>query len=162
LVAQFNRIGLYARQLNTQEIIEIYYNNYNPEAYEGQQITNTQDYTTAVVNAGTNSAPSLDEIRAQLQTKAQLEELSGQETPNEQMTPVEETIASPIPQVAPPPLGHSGQQAQELSPSAPAPAAAQPTTAALSQVPTASIMTAKPTTTINPAPEPSLPPVAEL
>ena len=56
LIAQFNRIGLYARPLMTQEIIEIFYNNYNPEAYEGQQITDSQNYTTAVVNAGT-SAP---------------------------------------------------------------------------------------------------------
>lgn len=53
LIAQFNRIGLYARQLATQEIIEIFYNNYNPEAYEGQQITDSQNYTTAMVNAGT-------------------------------------------------------------------------------------------------------------
>jgi hypothetical protein len=54
LIAQFNRIGLYARQLATQEIIEIFYNSYNPEAYEGQQITDSQSYTTAMVGAGAN------------------------------------------------------------------------------------------------------------
>jgi hypothetical protein len=52
LISQFNRIGLYARPLATQEIIEIFYNNYNPEASEGQQITESQDYTSAMVNAG--------------------------------------------------------------------------------------------------------------
>lgn len=53
LIAQFGRIGLYARQLNTQEIIQIFYNNYNPEASEGQQITNSNNYTTPLVRATT-------------------------------------------------------------------------------------------------------------
>lgn len=51
LIAQFNRLGLYARQLTTQEIIRLFYTNYNPEATEGQQITNSQSYTTALVQA---------------------------------------------------------------------------------------------------------------
>jgi len=51
LIGQFNRIGLYARQLQTQEIIQIFYNNYNPEASEGQQISNSKDYTTPLVQA---------------------------------------------------------------------------------------------------------------
>lgn len=51
LIAQFNRIGLYARQLNTQEIIRLFYTNYNPEATEGQQITDSQSYTTPLVQA---------------------------------------------------------------------------------------------------------------
>ena len=80
LIAQFNRIGLYARQLNTQEIIEIFYNSYNPEAYEGQQITDSKDYTTAMVNAGTTNAPSLEEIREQLNVKTQLEQLANKST----------------------------------------------------------------------------------
>ncbi|OGJ37468.1 MAG: hypothetical protein A2383_00390 [Candidatus Pacebacteria bacterium RIFOXYB1_FULL_39_46] len=79
LIAQFNKIGLYARQLVTQEIIEIFYNNYNPEASEGQQITDSKNYTTAMVNAGTTKAPSLTEIRQQIDVKTQLEKLSGQE-----------------------------------------------------------------------------------
>jgi hypothetical protein len=51
LIAQFNRIGLYARQLATQEIIRLFYTNYNPGATEGQQITNSQSYTTSLVQA---------------------------------------------------------------------------------------------------------------
>lgn len=49
LLSQFNRIGLYGRQLNTQEIIQLFYTSYNPEAAEGQQITNSNDYTTPLV-----------------------------------------------------------------------------------------------------------------
>jgi len=60
LIAQFNRIGLFARQILTQEIIEFFYNSYNPEAYEGQQITNSQDYETMTVQAQT--APDLNSL----------------------------------------------------------------------------------------------------
>ncbi len=51
LISQFNRIGLYARQLNTQEIIQLFYISYNPEATEGQQITDSKSYTTPLVQA---------------------------------------------------------------------------------------------------------------
>lgn len=51
LISQFNRIGLYAQQLNTQEIIQIFYNNYNPEATEGQKITDSSSYTTSLIQA---------------------------------------------------------------------------------------------------------------
>src|SRR5258708_5609920 len=36
LIAQFARIGLYSRQLNTQELIQLFYPIYNPEASDGQ------------------------------------------------------------------------------------------------------------------------------
>ena len=51
IIAQFNRIGLTARQLNTQEIIQNFYVNYNPEAMEGQEITYSANYTTPLVRA---------------------------------------------------------------------------------------------------------------
>lgn len=51
LIAQFGRIGLYARQLQTQDIIQLFYTAYNPEAGEGQQLTDSNSYTTPVVQA---------------------------------------------------------------------------------------------------------------
>jgi hypothetical protein len=51
LISQFARIGLYARQLSTQEIIRIFYTSYNPEASEGQEIADTTQYTTPLVRA---------------------------------------------------------------------------------------------------------------
>lgn len=51
LVSQFARIGLSARQLTTQEIIQLLYVSYNPEAAEGQQISDTSSYTTPLVRA---------------------------------------------------------------------------------------------------------------
>lgn len=60
LVSQFARLGLYARQLTTQEIIRVFYNNYNPEASEGQQIADTSQYTTSLVRANLmNNAPQV-------------------------------------------------------------------------------------------------------
>jgi hypothetical protein len=51
LIAQFNRLGLFARQLTTQEIIQNFYINYNPEAAEGQEISSSENYTTPLVRA---------------------------------------------------------------------------------------------------------------
>lgn len=51
LVAQFNRLGLFAKQLSTQEIIQNFYINYNPEAAEGQEISSSENYTTPLVRA---------------------------------------------------------------------------------------------------------------
>lgn len=77
LVSQFARIGLFARQLATQEIIQLFYTSYNPEAAEGQQITNTQDYTTTMVSGQTAmnytpvvevTNPPTDQIYSQVPT----------------------------------------------------------------------------------------------
>lgn len=51
LIAQFARIGLYSRQLTTQEIIQLFYIRYNPEATEGQQIAESSSYTSPLVQA---------------------------------------------------------------------------------------------------------------
>ncbi len=51
LTAQFNRLGLFTRQLTTQEIIQNFYINYNPEAAEGQEISSSENYTTPLVRA---------------------------------------------------------------------------------------------------------------
>lgn len=49
IMAQFGRIGLYSRQLKTQEIIQLFYTIYNPEASDGQKMTDSRNYTTALV-----------------------------------------------------------------------------------------------------------------
>lgn len=51
MIAQFARIGLFSRQLTTQEIIQLFYIRYNPEAAEGQQIGESKTYTTPLVKA---------------------------------------------------------------------------------------------------------------
>ncbi|MFH2118687.1 MAG: hypothetical protein ABII10_03050, partial [Candidatus Paceibacterota bacterium] len=177
LVAQFNRIGLYARQLVTQEIIEVFYNNYNPEASEGQQITDSKNYTTAMVNAGTTKAPSLAEIRQQLDMKNQLEKLAAtketeaievsEEQPSEQLInqPIVESATQPAEQ---PVVQSVAQPAAQPTPQ-PTP---QPTNQLITPPADQSVnqSTAQPTPeqSIQPISQPAktdevpLPPVAEL
>ncbi|HOZ03338.1 MAG TPA: hypothetical protein PKX78_02480 [Candidatus Woesebacteria bacterium] len=52
LVSQFARIGLYSRQLSTQEMIKLFYVNYNPEAAEGQEIADSKEYKSSLVGSG--------------------------------------------------------------------------------------------------------------
>jgi len=51
VIKEFNRIGVRARQLTTQELVELYFDIYNPTTVHGQRIrTNIEDYKTAMVN----------------------------------------------------------------------------------------------------------------
>ena len=62
LIAQFARLGLFAKQLSTQELIHLMYNIYNPRSSEGQLVADTKSYTTAVVETslrGLAMQPSL-------------------------------------------------------------------------------------------------------
>ena len=60
LIAQFARIGLYSRQLATQEIIQLFYVRYNPEAAEGQQIGESNMYTTPLVRASVQESSMIN------------------------------------------------------------------------------------------------------
>ena len=51
VVKEFSRLGVKSRQLNTQELVELYFDIYNPTNLSGQRIrTNVEDYKTAVVS----------------------------------------------------------------------------------------------------------------
>lgn len=63
LIAQFNRVGLFARQLDTQEIIQNFYINYNPESTEGQEVANSDSYTTPIVKASLTEEQAPEQIR---------------------------------------------------------------------------------------------------
>lgn len=74
LIAQFGRIGLAARQLNTQELIQLLYTIYNPGSYEGQKMGDTRSYTTAMVEAslsGVAQQPSLQQFTQDVAASAQ-------------------------------------------------------------------------------------------
>lgn len=123
LIAQFGRIGLYARQLVTQEIIQLFYTSYNPEAAEGQQITNTSDYTTPLVSGQTQMTdtptptPPINNDQsgaAVTPPMGQAPSMPGQPAPVNPGAP--NPVPSPEPTVPPTPT------------SQPAPTAASPTT----------------------------------
>jgi hypothetical protein len=50
VLRQLNRLGLKGRQLATSELIKLFFEIYNPESY-GQQVTETSQYTEALVSA---------------------------------------------------------------------------------------------------------------
>lgn len=48
---EFGRIGIKAKQLTSQELVELYFDVYNPSTVHGQRIrTNVEDYKAAIVN----------------------------------------------------------------------------------------------------------------
>ena len=48
---EFNRLGIKTRKLGTQELVELYFDYYNPSSIHGQRIrTNIEDYKAAIVN----------------------------------------------------------------------------------------------------------------
>ncbi|KUK79875.1 MAG: hypothetical protein XD95_0051 [Microgenomates bacterium 39_7] len=95
LISQFARIGLFARQLNTQEIIRIFYTSYNPEASEGLEVADTLQYTTPLVRAslikqtqqfapqqqGLNAQPEQEQEIVQQQQVTEEQPLATQENP---------------------------------------------------------------------------------
>lgn len=50
ITSEFNRLGIKAKRLNTQELVELYFDIYNPSTAHGQRIrTSIEDYKTAIV-----------------------------------------------------------------------------------------------------------------
>jgi hypothetical protein len=53
ITRQLSRIGLKSEQLKTQQLIELFYNTYNPEAIGTHSLVDTKEYTTPIVGANT-------------------------------------------------------------------------------------------------------------
>lgn len=106
LLGQLGRIGLYGHQLATQEIIQLFYLSYNPEAAEGQQITDTQSYTTPMVQAS----------------------VQGGIMDNQTLTTAAPTMpaATPEPTLTPPPVMPAAPVTPDISTTPTAPAAMAP------------------------------------
>lgn len=49
LIKQFNKIGIKARQLRTQELIELFYDIYNPDLARQQHLRGAEEYTAPLV-----------------------------------------------------------------------------------------------------------------
>ncbi|MBP9781537.1 hypothetical protein KBC89_02685 [Candidatus Woesebacteria bacterium] len=94
LISQFARIGLYSRQLNTQEIIQLFYVNYNPESTEGQEIAESSAYTSGLVHADMGTAYS-DVTTATPPQNPRQQEVTGVVNPT---TNVYESDSNPQPQ----------------------------------------------------------------
>jgi hypothetical protein len=51
LISQFGRIGLYAAQVPTQEIVKLFYQSYNPAESEGIGAMESQEFSSPIVSA---------------------------------------------------------------------------------------------------------------
>jgi hypothetical protein len=104
LISQCNRLGLYAEQLSTQEIIQNFYINYNPEAQEGQEITSSVSYQTPLVRASfsRNAMQNMNPNN------------SNQATPVQKTTSVQNSATDPVEATAP----AAAQTPQDLNPMA--------------------------------------------
>lgn len=51
IIGQFGRIGLRAQQLDTKELIHMFFSIYNNEAAEGTRVVETREYTSALIQA---------------------------------------------------------------------------------------------------------------
>lgn len=58
MISQFSRFGLRAQQLNTKELIQLFYLMYNRQSSEGIKVVDTKEYTTAVIQPRGNFDPS--------------------------------------------------------------------------------------------------------
>jgi hypothetical protein len=94
LTAQFNRLGLFVSRLNTQEIIQNFYINYNPEAAEGQEIAGSDSYTTPLVRASFGKSmlnQTIQDTQAQMQQQS-LQQSSPPQAPITQIQSKEDLL----------------------------------------------------------------------
>ncbi len=84
LMHQFARIGLFLRQVKTQELIQLFYTIYNPDGAKGIRVGEAVEYSSPLVNA---ELPPQDLVRAQTPQFVQ---------------PTEPPSVTPVPQSTPP------------------------------------------------------------
>ena len=102
LIAQFARIGLYSRQLETQEIIQYFYNSYNPESAEGQHIDESKSYAAPLVTAQTEINPRLAEQTQQFIPQPEQETTQQAPAQEVQPTPIQPELSTPATTPNPP------------------------------------------------------------
>lgn len=80
LIRQFVRLGINLRQLTTAELIEFFYNIYNPDS-KGQKLAPTQSYTTPIVQGPANITQKLAQKVAEINNQADIKSPSGSVSP---------------------------------------------------------------------------------
>jgi hypothetical protein len=119
LIAQFGRIGLFSRQVKTQELIQLFYTIYNPESSDGQKMTDSSNYTTALVEGsleeemfGPNRSKTPENLRGG--APQQIPNMAAQAaTPEPSFTPAPITQTPAAQSIAPAPVI---EQTQPVSP----------------------------------------------
>lgn len=102
MINQFARLGLRARQLDTKDLIYLFYVTYNPQASEGARVVNTREYTTPLIQTqGVAAMPTM--ASAQTQPAAPMAPTAPTEQPGGLAVPAAVAPAAPTtPPVIPP------------------------------------------------------------
>lgn len=99
ILRQLTRLGLKGRQLNSQELIQLFFNTYNPDV-KGQQLTATKQYQTPMVEPAISPeeneiSKSKEMTRVQEEIKIETKPIQATETIENQKTD-EESIQEKI------------------------------------------------------------------
>ncbi len=87
LSRQFSRLGIRLRQLETSELIEVFYKAYNPDLSRGIKLDNSQSYTAPIVQSSSPLGPQIISYVNQVNQNPS----TSNETPNNSQTPPQET-----------------------------------------------------------------------
>lgn len=146
VMRQLGRIGLTARQLSTQELIQLLFSMYNPSSSQGQRISSSGDYTTPLVQ------PAY--IKSQEVTMS--DQSNPLSTPPAVGTPMTPSTPTQTPSNPTPP---APQPPQPI----PTPTSPTPTTPPTQPTPAPTMTPPKPVEVTNPlTPTPSTPPQPDL
>ncbi len=94
LSRQFSRLGIRLRQLETSELIEIFYKAYNPDLTRGIKLDNSQGYTAPIVQSQSPIANQVVQY-VQQNNQDQTQTPPAQLDPNLAQTPVETPDSMP-------------------------------------------------------------------
>lgn len=110
ILRQVARLGLKGKQLNTQELIQLFFNIYNPEI-KGQQLTTTEQYQRPMVEPAMAEAEELSTISKQASSTGETGSQK-EEPPKSTQSPREfEVETKPIKVAdAPKPLGRQHEE----------------------------------------------------
>jgi len=106
MISQFGRFGLRAQQLNTKELIQLFYLMYNSQSAEGIKVVDTKEYTSAVIqprgNFSQTTAPNttIRPAESPTTTAASAAAAPVQQLPTEQISTA---TAAPTYPASPPP-----------------------------------------------------------
>ncbi len=94
LMHQFARIGLFLRQVKTQELIQLFYTIYNPDGAKGIRVGEAAEYSSPLVNA---------ELPPQEMVTATVPRAQVTPTPIAAPTPTVSAVPAATPQISPQP-----------------------------------------------------------
>ncbi|MEP7167313.1 MAG: hypothetical protein ABI758_05010 [Candidatus Woesebacteria bacterium] len=113
LMHQFARIGLFLRQVKTQELIQLFYTIYNPDGAKGIRVGEAAEYSSPVVNA---DLPPEEMVHAQVPATSANPSAAPVAPSEPTITPLPQPVPIPEMQLPPTPPAQTPMMTQEIKP----------------------------------------------